>query len=495
MKTVVWFRQDLRLGDNPALSAAAECGVIVPVYVWAPEEEAAFPPGAATKWWLHQSLAALQKSLGGTLILRQGRTLDCLRSVVKETGATRVHWNRRYEPAAVERDAMIEAALRQDGVEVHTFNSALLWEPWQVQKSSGGPFKVFTAFYRNCLALGMPPEPTRAPKFKALGATNLRTSSLSAIGVELSSLRLEPTVDWAAGMRSAWQPGETGANAQLKRMLASRVEKYKQDRGRPDRAGTSRLSPHLHFGEISPRQVWHAIQSRYSSLRTQGQAEPFLRQLIWRDFAHHLLVHFPQTATEPLRPEFIHFPWRNNAKMLRAWQRGRTGYPIVDAGMRELWSTGWMHNRVRMIVASFLVKHLRLHWEEGAYWFWDTLVDADLANNTLGWQWSAGCGADAAPYFRIFNPILQGAKFDPDGAYVRRWVPELANLPNRWIHQPWNMPAPERRQIGLRLGRTYPKPIVDHATARQEALNAFRSLKTARLKFSWNATSQNAVSG
>jgi deoxyribodipyrimidine photo-lyase len=472
MRTVVWFRQDLRLSDNPALSTAAECGTIVPVYVWAPEEEGAFPPGAATKWWLHQSLAALQKSLGGTLILRQGRTLDCLRAVMKETGATRVHWNRRYEPAAIERDTTIKAALRQDGVEVHTFNSALLWEPWQVQKSSGGgPFRVFTAFYRKCLALGMPPEPARAPDFKALGAP-----SSGAPGVELSSLRLEPTVDWAAGMRSAWQPGETGAIAQLKRMVAGHLEMYEQDRDRPDRAGTSKLSPHLHFGEISPRQVWHAIQSRYS----KGYAEPFQRQLIWRDFAHHLLYHFPQTATEPLRPEFIHFPWRNDPKMLRAWQRGRTGYPIVDAGMRELWSTGWMHNRVRMIVASFLVKHLRSHWEEGAYWFWDTLVDADLANNTLGWQWSAGCGADAAPYFRIFNPILQGVKFDPDGTYVRRWLPELANLPNHWIHQPWEMPAPERQHIGLHLGQTYPTPIVSHATARQEALNAFHSLKASR---------------
>jgi deoxyribodipyrimidine photo-lyase len=467
MKTVVWFRQDLRLTDNLALSAAAACGTIVPVYVWAPEEEGAFPPGAATKWWLHQSLAALQKSLGGALVLRQGRTLDCLRAVVKETGATRVHWNRRYEPAAIERDITIETALRQDGIEVHTFNSALLWEPWQVQKSNGGgPYQVFTAFYRHCLTLGTPPKPARAPRFKTSRAPS----------VELSSLRLEPTIDWAASIRSTWQPGETGAVAQLKRMLASRVENYGEDRNRPDRVGTSRLSPHLHFGEISPREIWHAIHSRYP----KKYADPFLRQLIWREFAYHLLYYFPRTATEPLRSKFTDFPWRNNAKMLRAWQRGRTGYPIVDAGMRELWSTGWMHNRVRMIVASFLVKHLRLHWEEGAYWFSDTLVDADLANNTLGWQWSAGCGADAAPYFRIFNPVLQGEKFDPDGAYVRRWVPELANLPKRWVHQPWNMPEPERRRIGLRLGQTYPKPIVNHATARQEALNAFQSLKVSR---------------
>jgi deoxyribodipyrimidine photo-lyase len=466
MRTVVWFRQDLRLTDNPALRAAAEQGTIVPVYVWAPEEEGAFPPGAATKWWLHQSLEALQKSLGGTLAIRKGTASECLRAVVKETGATRVHWNRRYEPAAIERDTAIKTALRQEGVEVHTFNSALLWEPWQVQKiSADGPFRVFTAFYRRCLALGMPPKLTRAPKFKARGARS----------VKLSSLGLESKIDWAAGIRAAWQPGEAGAIAQLKRMLAGRVEKYREDRDRPDRDGTSRLSPHLHFGEIGPRQVWHAIQSRYRG----RNAEPFLRQLVWREFAHHLLYHFPQTATEPLRPEFARFPWRSDAKMLRAWQRGCTGYPIVDAGMRELWSTGWMHNRVRMIVASFLVKHLRVHWEEGAHWFWDTLVDADLANNSLGWQWSAGCGADAAPYFRIFNPVLQGEKFDPDGAYVRRWVPELANLPNRWIHEPWNMPAAERKRIRLQLGRTYPKPMVDHATARQEALEAFRSLKTA----------------
>jgi deoxyribodipyrimidine photo-lyase len=470
MRTVVWFRQDLRLTDNPALRAAAECGTIVPVYVWAPEEEGAFPPGAATNWWLHQSLAALQKSLGGALVLRNGRTLACLRAVVKETGATRVHWNRRYEPAAIERDIAIENALRHDGIEVHTFNSALLWEPWQVQKTSGdGPFQVFTAFYRNCLSLGTPAKPARAPRFK----THAKTSG--AHSVELSSLRLHPTIDWAAGLRSAWQPGETGAIAQLKRMLAGHVEKYGEDRNRPDRVGTSRLSPHLHFGEISPRQVWHAIQSRFPA----AQAGPFLRQLIWRDFAYHLLYYFPQTSTEPLRPAFADFPWRKNAKMLRAWQRGRTGYPIVDAGMRELWSTGWMHNRVRMIVASFLVKHVRLRWQEGASWFWGTLVDADLANNTLGWQWSAGCGADAAPYFRIFSPVLQGEKFDPDGAYVRHWLPELANVPKRWIHQPWNMPQPDRRRLGLHLGQTYPKPIVDHVTARRQALDAFHSLKAS----------------
>jgi len=467
MKTVVWFRQDLRLADNPALTAAAECGTIVPVYVWAPQDEGAFPPGAASKWWLHQSLAALQKSLRGALILRQGRALDCLRAMLKETGATRVHWNRRYEPAAIERDAAIEAALREDGVEVHTFNSALLWEPWQVQKSSGGgPYQVFTAFYRNCLTLGTPAKPTRAPRFKFAKAPS----------VDLSSLQLRPKIDWAAGLSSTWHAGEAGAIAHLKRFLAGHVETYSEDRDRPDRSGTSRLSPHLHFGEISPRQIWHAVQYRYPT----QYAAPFLRQLIWREFAHHLLYHFPRTATEPLRPQFAEFPWRNNSKSLRAWQCGRTGYPIVDAGIRELWCTGWMHNRVRMIVASFLVKHLRLRWQEGAHWFWDTLVDADLANNTLGWQWSAGCGADAAPYFRIFNPVLQGEKFDPQGAYVRHWIPELANLPNRWIHQPWNMPPPERRRIGLRLGHTYPKPIVDHATARQQALQAFQALKASR---------------
>jgi deoxyribodipyrimidine photo-lyase len=430
------------------------------VYIWAPEEEGGYPPGGASKWWLHQSLAALNHSLHGRLVIRHGPALDCLRDLIREYGPRRVYWNRRYEPASLARDRAVKTALRHDGLEVQSFNSALLYEPWAVRNKSDRPFQVFTPFYRHCLELGEPPAPRPAPGGMMF---------VPASGLPLTALELEPKVDWASGLRAAWVPGEAGALAQLARMAVGPVEAYAGERDRPDRAGTSRLSPHLHFGEIGPRQIWHAVRS--------PAGEPFRRQIVWREFAYHLLFHFPNAPSQPLRPEFARFPWRTDAAMLRAWQQGRTGYPIVDAGMRELWTTGWMHNRVRLVVASFLVKHLRIHWEEGAWWFWDTLVDADLANNTLGWQWSAGCGADAAPYFRIFNPVLQGEKFDPDGAYVRRWLPELARLGNRWIHQPWNMPEAERRSAGLELGVTYPAPIVDHSRARVEALRAFETLR------------------
>jgi deoxyribodipyrimidine photo-lyase len=380
--SIVWFRQDLRLTDNPALSAAADQGSVLPVFIWSPDEETPFPPGGASKWWLHGSLAALSESLGGALVFRRGPTLECLRALVAETGARRVYWNRRYEPAGIARDRVVKAALREDGVEASSFNSALLFEPWLVRNKSGGPFKVFTPFYRHCLGLDPSDEPAPAPR---------GLDAVSGGGDSLASLGLEPRIDWAGGLRSTWRPGEAGAALQLERLLDGCVASYAGERDRPDRGGTSRLSPYLHFGEIGPRQIWHAVRTRYR----QDIGEPFLRQLVWREFAHHLLYHFPRTPTNPLRAEFERFPWQSDPVLPRVWQRGHTGYPIVDAGMRELWVTGWMHNRVRMIVASFLVKHLRVNWQEGAYWFWDTLVDADLANNTLGWQWAAGCGADA----------------------------------------------------------------------------------------------------
>jgi len=478
--SLLWLRLDLRLADNPALQAAVERGgAVIPVFIHVPNEEAPWQPGGASRWWLHQSLRALDRDLhsaGSKLVIRQGPSLAMLRNLVKETGAGAVFWNRRYEPAVIARDTAIKEALLRHGLEAESFNGALLNEPWTIQNQSGKPFQVFTPFWRHCLSKPTPTQPLSAPR--RIAAPTRWPKSLT-----LDALELEPRIKWAGGLRAAWQPGAAGAQAQIKRFLNEAASVYSEDRNRPDRPGTSRLSPHLHFGEITPRQIWHAVR-RYAEAKdipeTTWRSWQFLTEIGWREFAHHLLYHFPHTPTEPLRPGFKKFPWRKDAAWLKAWQRGRTGYPIVDAGMRELWTTGWMHNRVRMIVASFLVKDLLLSWQEGARWFWDTLVDADLAQNTLGWQWTAGCGADAAPYFRIFNPVSQGEKFDPLGDYVRRWCPEIATLPDKWLHRPWEAPAEVLKVSGVTLARTYPRPVVSHSIAREVALEAFDKIRNAK---------------
>lgn len=475
---LVWFRQDLRLRDHPALSAAAALGPVVPVYLWSPEEEGPWAPGSASRWWLHHSLRRLGESLrerGTRLVLRRGPALETLRELVAETGARFVYWSRRYEPALRARDEQIRAALLEAGAQPVEFKSALLLDPEEITNRSGRPFQVFTPFWKTALERVQPPSPLRAPR--------LRAPARWPSSLPLEALGLEPRHAWADGLRAAWEPGEDGGQAQLRRFVAEALHGYAESRNRPDQRGTSRLSPHLHFGELSPGQVWAAIRRAGEG---GGMPEPawrswaFVTELGWREFAHHLLVHFPATPSEPLRPEFARFPWRRDPEALRAWQRGRTGYPIVDAGMRELWATGWMHNRVRMIVASFLVKDLLIRWQEGAQWFWDTLVDADLANNTLGWQWSAGCGADAAPYFRVFNPTSQGEKFDPAGDYVRRWVPELGRLPQAWIHRPWEAPPEVLQAANVRLGPSYPEPIVSHTIAREIALEAYQRMRQKR---------------
>jgi deoxyribodipyrimidine photo-lyase len=458
---LVWFDRDLRLADNAALRNAAATGSpILPVFVWSPEEEAPWAPGGASRWWLHQSLEQLEGALAARnsrLILRRGPAAESLLSIAAETGAASVFWNRRYEPAALARDRRVERALGTAGISSEICPGNVLFEPGTVLNGSGKPFQVFTAFWSACLGLPAPNEPCAPP-------AHLRAPLHWPSSLVLSDLRLEPEIDWAGGLRETWKPGEAGASRQLKEFLHRAINSYAGDRDRPDRRGTSRLSPYLHFGEISARQIWHAVRR---ARRAGGEA--FLRELAWREFSYHLLFHFPRTAQEPLRPEFRHFRWRVEERALQAWTRGQTGYPLVDAGMRELWHTGWMHNRVRMLAASFLVKHLLIPWQEGAAWFWDTLVDADLANNTMGWQWTAGCGADAAPYFRIFNPVLQGEKFDPEGAYIRRWVPELASLPAAWIHQPWRALAGSAKD--------YPRPIVEHQAARKRALAALASMR------------------
>ena len=477
--SIVWFRQDLRLQDNCALAAALERGgPVVPVYILDDRGDGAWPMGGAGRWWLHHALAALDASLlerGSRLVLAAGDTGAVLRALISATGAGAIYWNRRYEPAAIARDSAIKAEFTSAGLDVKSFNGALLHEPHTIQNKQGKPFQVFTPYWKHCLTL--PVSPTLKMSLGPILAPKTWPHSL-----ELPELKLLPTIKWDAGFGTTWQPGEAGAAARLKKFAARAMDAYADARNLPDRDGTSMLSPWLHFGELSPRQVWAAVEARSKEsgvFPSSNGARVFLSEIGWREFAHHLLFHFPHTPELPLRAEFEKFAWADDVggKKLRAWQRGRTGYPIVDAGMRQLWHTGWMHNRVRMVVASFLVKHLRLNWPHGAAWFWDTLVDADLASNTLGWQWSAGCGADAAPYFRVFAPVLQGMKFDGDGDYVRRWVPELAKLPAEHIHAPWEAPASVLARAGVELGKNYPGPIVNHAAARAAALAAFKQLR------------------
>lgn len=472
---IVWFRNDLRLADNPALSEAVESGApVLPVFVWSPEDDGTWAPGAASRWWLHQSLQALDASLrrsGSRLILRSGLAAREIHELVKESRAFAVFWNRLYEPAARERDAILERSLKSSGLTVRTFRGALLHEPATIQNASGKPFQVFTAFWRHCLAQNAPTTPLSVP-----GSVPAPKSWPKCL--RLRELELEPKSDWASGLRAAWSAGETAATERLKSFVKKALNEYDLNRNRPDLVGTSRLSPHLHFGEISPRQVWHEVERFFENRRTGSVRDcQFVTELGWREFSHYLLYHFPQTVSQPLRVEFARFKWRGSPDFLKTWQRGVTGYPLVDAGMRELWATGWMHNRVRMVVASFLVKDLLVSWQEGARWFWDTLVDADLAQNTFNWQWCAGCGADAAPFFRVFNPITQGEKFDPRGQYIRRFVPELAALPDEWIHKPHQAPAKALARAGIDLGRTYPWPAVSHAIAREVALEAYGRLR------------------
>ena len=467
---IVWFRRDLRLADNPALSAAlAAHEHVLPVYVHAPDEEAPWAPGGAARWWLHHSLAALDSDLrrrGSMLHIARGPSLRALDGLIAQTGAAAVYWNRLYEPAAIARDRALKDALRARGIEAHSSNAALLFEPWQLQTGQGDPYRVFTPFWRKARVRLPPQAPLAAPERIA--------SPASAAGLPLPALGLLPRIAWDAGLAATWTPGAAGAQDQLQLFAEAALGGYQTQRDFPDRAGTSRLSPYLHFGEISPRQiVWRLgeLARGDHGASVTAAAEPYLRELGWREFAHHLLYHFPRTPTANLNPGFDHFPWAaDDADLLARWQSGRTGIPIVDAGMRELWSSGWMHNRVRMIVASFLTRNLRLHWRHGARWFWDTLVDADLANNTQGWQWSAGSGADAAPYFRIFNPVAQAQRFDPAGRYVRRWLPELAAAPDALLQQPWRDPA-----LLQRCG--YPPPQVDLTAARAAALAAYQRMR------------------
>lgn len=461
MKTLVWFRYDLRLADNPALAAACEsASEIVLVYILDDELR---PIGEAQRWWLHHSLLDLNKRLNHvncSLILRRGRSTNIVLTLVNELGIEQVNWNRVYEPASIKHDTALKQTLNQQGVQVNSFNRSLLVEPGKVLNKSGGYFKVFTPFYKHVQLILPPPmitaKPQKWPKM-------IKTQS-----EDLKAWHLCPNKpDWAEGF-ACFVPGELGAQKALQQFIDEAVEDYAEDRDRPDLNNTSRLSAHLHFGELSPHQIWVALQ---------GRGEMYSRQLVWRDFAYYLLYHFPNMATANFKPAFDSFTWKKNSKWLKAWQKGLTGYPLVDAGMRELWHTGWMHNRVRMVVASFLTKDLLQHWHHGLAWFDHTLLDADLANNAMGWQWVAGSGPDAAPYFRIFNPTTQAQKFDPDGVYIKRWIPELAKLPVKYIHEPVSAPGNVLSDAGIELGHDYPLPIVDHREMREQALALYKGIK------------------
>jgi len=468
---IVWFRQDLRLADNPALQAAVESRQpILPIYILDDGNAAEWKMGAASRWWLHQSLAALNQSFAGRMLFLKGDAADILPALVRDTGADGVFWNRCYEQWRIKRDSAIKDQLMSDSVTVRSFNGSVLFEPPNTNKPDGTPYRVFTPYFRKgCLQNGIPP---RAPLPEPDVPGVFQWEPLRP----LEGLELMPSTNWYDGIAAEWTPGEDGAAERLSAFLSGGLDNYEEGRNRPDRRLVSRLSPHLHFGELSPNQVWFAVLERFSEKQPSPSADRFLSELGWREFSNNLLYNEPTLPEKNLQRKFDKFPWQDDEEALRRWQRGRTGYPIVDAGMRELWQTGYMHNRVRMIVGSFLVKNLLLHWLNGARWFWDTLVDADLANNSASWQWIAGCGADAAPYFRIFNPVTQGKKFDPDGLYVRRFVPELAAMPDKYLHNPWESSADVLDDAGVRLGHDYPEPVVDLKSSRERALAAFKSL-------------------
>lgn len=470
--SIVWFRQDLRLTDNPALHhATRSADVVLPLYVHAPREAHPWSPGAASDWWRHHSLSQLQELIqkqGSRLLIRRGPSLEALLALIRESGAQAVYWNRLYEPQLARRDQHIAATLRSIGIEVHEYHGALLHAPDSVKTHQGTPFRVFTPFWRTCQQHSLGDTPLPAPQ---------RLTPHRLGGEPLEALELLPRIPWDHGLADNWQPGEAAALQQLQAFGEGALNDYDEGRDFPGRNDTSRLSPHLAFGEISPRQIVTAVLNAFVEDATRGnQIDTFLSELGWREFAYHCLHHFPEMTDRPLNPRFEHFSWQHDPGLLDAWQQGRTGIPMVDAGMRQLWHSGWMHNRVRMVVASFLTKNGLQPWQDGARWFWDTLVDADLASNSFNWQWVAGCGLDAAPYFRIFNPVRQSERFDPQGRYLLRWLPELTPLPLRWLHTPWLAPQGVQRDCGVHIGRDYPTPLLDLSRSRQRALSRFKQL-------------------
>ena len=468
---IFWFRQDLRLSDNPALLAACQCyDQVLPIYI---DDQHLLPSqlGKASQAWLHHSLSQLQQSLqrhGSDLFFFKGDASSTLQQLTQQLNIDAVFWNRCYESQAITRDTQLKAALHAQGIYAHSDNALLFNEPWQILKKDQTPYRVFTPYWKQVRQQGLLKPPSPAPQT----IPSLPALSSHSFGT-LDTLKLLQHPNWPSKVMSHWQVGEAAAQQSLTTFIEQAgVFHYAAKRDFPSQPATSKLSPHLHFGEISPRQIlWQCLSDKPLDEIDKG-TDTFIKEVIWREFAYYILFHFPETQQQAMYPQFHQFPWRDDLEEpLTCWQQGKTGFPIVDAGMRELWETGWMHNRVRMIVASFLSKNLLINWQQGERWFRDTLVDADFASNTLGWQWASGCGADAAPYFRIFNPVRQSETFDPDGDYLRRWLPELASLDNKHIHQPWNMPASQRASLD------YPQPIVDLSASRQRALDAYATIK------------------
>lgn len=457
---------------------AAANSAVLPLYILDDTNSDEWAMGGASRWWLHQSLLSLNESLSGRLLVLKGDPITLLPLFAHEVGVESVHWNRCYEPWRIARDSELKETLQNQNIAVQSYNGSLLWEPWQVLKQDQTPYQVFTPFYRRgCLAAAAPRAPLPMPSLSTLSHAEIPEQFRAHVGeAGINALGLLPVIPWDKTMRTTWQVGEAAAQARLREFLDTGLNGYKQGRNFPERLNVSRLSPHLHFGEISPNQIWMQAERTGIEQGWHDDLDCFQSELGWREFSYSLLYHRPTLCRENLQSKFDRFPWLTEPSLLRAWQKGETGYPLVDAGMRELWQTGYMHNRVRMVVGSFLVKNLLTHWHHGEDWFWDCLVDADLAANSASWQWIAGCGADAAPYFRVFNPVTQSERFDPNGHYIRYYLPELAKLPNKYLHNPAAAPATVLQEAGIRLGRDYPTPIVDLKESRERALAAFKSL-------------------
>lgn len=464
-RSIVWFRQDLRITDNPALSAAIATGAILPIYIDDIETPEDLSHGAASRVWLHHALNDLNKSLNNNLRIFRGKPLEIISRLIQEQDIDEVNWNRCYDKYQIKHDTRIKQELQNTKIKVNSFNASLLWEPWEIMKSDGNPYKVFTPYYRKGCLNGKVPRRPLPPN------TNIQFINCDN-NYTIDDLKLQPLIRWDHKILQHWDITEKAANKYLQDFISSRIYQYRDGRNVPSKTFTSKLSPYLHFGQISPHVIWDTLKN----LDLDDNVDCFMSELGWREFSYYLLYHFPDLYKSNWNSKFDKFPWKFEQSHLGAWQRGTTGIPIVDAGMRELWQTGYMHNRVRMIVASFLTKNLLIDWRYGAKWFMDTLFDADIANNSASWQWVAGSGADAQPFFRIFNPILQSKNFDPDGIYIKKFVPELKNLPLKYLFTPWLTPKQIQQEIHLEIGRDYPEPIVDLADSRNIALASYKIL-------------------